>query len=139
TRSRRIALLTRLEVLDVPAVLSHELGQLVVQDHVELAVSLTVVLTLLTGEVPENDPNVLERDVAKTLLVCSHCVSVSFRGVAVVVLLCLNRIYGTDVAEAWTSASCPALGRVLLGIRPGKMISESRFNLLGGWCVYFRS
>src|SRR5690606_42126869 len=100
---------------------------------------LTVVLARRTGGVPENGPRGDERDVAKTLRVWSECVSVSFRGVAVVVLLCLNRIYGIDVAEAWTSASCPALGRVLLGIRPGNMMSVSRVHQLVGWVELYRS
>src|SRR5690606_25324236 len=122
-------------VLDVPAVLLHLLGEVRGQDDVEVPVTSPVVGTLDTGEVAENNPRILDRDVAESLLnLLCHCVSVSFRGVAVVVLLCLCPINGTDVAEGWASASCPALGRVL-GVRPRNMMSVSCVHqspLLGG-------
>jgi hypothetical protein len=57
--SADLVALTRLETLDVPAVLEHVLGQVLLEQNAEVAVALSVVLTLLALEVTENDTSVL--------------------------------------------------------------------------------
>src|SRR5690606_13158837 len=62
SEQRVITLLTRLAALDVPAVRSHRLGGRLTEHDGEGPVTLSVVLVLLTLEVPEDDSHTLHHN-----------------------------------------------------------------------------
>jgi hypothetical protein len=67
-----LVLLTRPEVLDVPAIGQHLLRHGGIQGDGEIAVALPVVLTFPSGEVAEKDPRVLDCDRSFDLLYHFH-------------------------------------------------------------------